>query len=68
MDCARGCIPPPPDALQNARHDQHGHADGHAAKHGRGGKDRMETISSRLRPMRRAIQPEAGSMMALETR
>ena len=31
-------------------------------------KTRIEIISSRLRPMRRAIQPEAGSMMAFETR
>ena len=31
-------------------------------------KMRMEMISSRLRPMRRAIHPAAGSMMALETR
>ena len=28
----------------------------------------IESSSSRLRPMRRAIHPAAGSMMALETR
>ena len=31
-------------------------------------KTRMDTMSRRLRPMRRAIQLVAGSMMALETR
>jgi hypothetical protein len=28
----------------------------------------IESINSRLRPMRRAIHPAAGSMMAFETR
>jgi hypothetical protein len=31
-------------------------------------KMRMEVSSRRLRPMRRAIHPAAGSMMAFETR
>ena len=31
-------------------------------------KARIESISSRLRPMRRASHPEAGSMMPFDTR
>ena len=45
------------DALQHAGHDQHGHADGDPAQQGCAVNTRIESISSRLRPMRRVIQP-----------
>ncbi len=68
MDCASGCMPPPPTPCSTRATISMGMLMAMPQSMDAAVNDRMESISRRLRPMRRAIQPEAGSMMAFETR
>ncbi len=68
MDCASGCMPPPPAPCRIRATISMGILSAMPHSMDAPVKARIESISSRLRPMRRAIQPEAGSMMAFETR
>ena len=68
MDCARGCIPPPPTPCRMRATISIGMLI--AMQHSMEApvKRMMDSISSRLRPIRRVIQPVAGNMMAFDTR
>ena len=68
MDCANGCMPPPPSPCSTRAKISMGMFNDIPQSIDATVNNRMEIISSRLRPMRRASQPEAGSIMAFETR
>ena len=68
MDWASGCIPPPPMPCRMRAAISMGMLTAMPHSSEATVKMRMEMSSSRVRPMRRAIQPAAGSMMAVATR
>ena len=68
MDCASGSMPPPPMPCKTLATISIGMLNAMPQSSEAAVKIRMERIRRRLRPMRRAIHPAAGSMMALETR
>ena len=68
MDCASGCIPPPPMPCRTRATISMGMVSATPQSSEAMVKIRMEIKSSFLRPIRRAIHPAAGSMMALATR
>ena len=68
MDCASGCMPPPPAPCSTRARISMGMLSANPQNMEAAVKSRMEMISRRLRPMRREIHPDAGNMMALATR
>jgi len=68
MDCASGCMPPPPAPCNTRATISMGMFNDMPQRIDAPVKARIEIINRRLRPMRRAIHPEAGNRMALETR